>query len=222
MKLKKITNFILDFLFPRACLGCQKEGVWLCQKCLNNIPLIKNKGGVVAAASFNNELLKEAIHSLKYAYIEDLGQPLGELLLVGFKKSPIARCKFDFIVPIPLHKKRFKERGFNQVKLISQSLSCYLHCPIDEKALIRRKNTASQMTLGRKDRLHNMKDAFIIGEEVVGKTILLIDDVITTGSTLQNATAVLKKAGAGKVAAIVLAKDELKNDHGKISKQISN
>lgn len=166
----------------------------------------------MAAASFNNELLKEAVHSLKYSYIEELGRPLGELLLKGFKKSLIAQCKFDFIVPIPLHKKRFKERGFNQAKLISQSLSCYLNCPINKKVLIRRKNTASQMTLGRKDRLHNMKDAFIIGEEVVGKTILLVDDVMTTGSTLENAVQTLKHAGARQVSAIVLAQDELKNN----------
>ena len=205
----KLFTFFLDLLFPRECLGCRQENTWLCQDCLNSIPLLNSKKGIIAATAFDNDLLREAVHSLKYSYIKDLGQPLGELLLKGFKKSPIAQRKFDFIIPIPLHKKRIKERGFNQAKLISQPLSDYLDCPINEKVLIRQKNTASQMTLRRADRLNNMKNAFIVKEEAINKRILLVDDVITTGSTLRNATLTLKKAGAEEVLTVVLAKDEL-------------
>lgn len=211
MSLKTIANFIIDLLFPRECLSCRKEATWLCQECLNTIPLIENKAReIIAVASYNNQLLKEAIHALKYSYIEELARPLGELLLNGYKKSPLGQTKFDFVVPIPLHRKRLKERGFNQAKLIAEPLANYLHCPLGEKILIRQKNTASQMTLGRKDRLNNIKDAFIVKEEVVGKRILLVDDVMTTGSTLENAVQTLKQAGAHQVSAIVLARDELK------------
>lgn len=219
MKLKTITNFIIDLLFPRECLGCREENTWLCNNCLNTIPLLNNtKAGIIAVAPYNNELLRKAIYALKYSYIQEIAEPLGGLLLAGYKKSSLGQSKFDFIIPIPLHKKRLKERGFNQARLIVRPLANYLHCPLDEKILIRQKNTVSQMTLGRKDRLVNTKNAFAAREKTVGKRILLVDDVITTGSTLRNATEVLKKAGASQVVAIVLARDELKNDDEKISK----
>lgn len=206
--LKKIFSFFLDLIFPRECLGCRKENTWLCQDCLDSIPLSKKQEkNIITNASYDNKLLRVAIHALKYSYIEQLAQPLGQLLLEGFKKSIKGTSSFDLIIPIPLHKKRFKERGFNQSKLIALPMARYLNCPVSEDVLIRRKNTTSQMTLNRVDRLKNVENAFAAKKSVINKKILLVDDVVTTGSTLHHATQALKNAGAKEVLAIVLARD---------------
>jgi len=116
---------------------------------------------------------------------------------------------FDIIMPVPIHKKRLRERGYNQSSLLAQRLGCMIKKPVVEGVLIRTKHTPSQAKSGSLDqRRQNIKNAFkCVGNDVSGKRILLIDDVCTSGSTLNSCAAPLKAAGAASVWGLTLAKE---------------
>jgi len=181
-----VFRYILDIIFPVQCLGCKKHGQWLCDQCLNSI----------ADYSYNNPLLQKAIHTFKYKFVKDLAKPLSKLLL---KRIDFA---YDLIVPVPLHPKRLRWRGFNQAELLAREID-------DQKVinvLIKTKNTKPQMELLGKQRKENIKDTFQCFVNLENKTILLIDDVETTGSTLKEGKRVLLGAGASQVYYLTLAK----------------
>lgn len=113
--------------------------------------------------------------------------------------------EFDFIIPVPLHKQRVKERGYNQSELIAEHISEYLHIPMRADLLRRIRNTKKQSSLKRFDRISNVKDAFECTGDLSGKKILLLDDICTTGNTLQSCAAELAGAGAEKICALTLA-----------------
>lgn len=207
-------NFTLDLLLPRRCVGCKKEGVLICAPCrINAVPpddiLLQN---ATAAFSYKDPTIREAIHLLKYNGRKRLARPLAESLYDklmeelaewgAFENSPGQVRKKIFLVPIPISKKRFQERGFNQAELIAKEildldggktfelLPDILRKLVDSKPQARLREKAS--------RLENLKGTFGITEPrtVRGKTILLIDDVITTGATMREAEKVLYGAGA--------------------------
>lgn len=181
-----VFRYILDIILPVQCLGCKKQGEWLCDKCLNSI----------TDYSYNDPLLKKAIHSFKYKFIKDLAKPLGKLLL---KKI---NFDYDLIVPVPLHPKRLHWRGFNQAELLAREID-------DQKViniLVKTKNTKPQMELSEKQRKENIKNTFQCFVNLKNKTILLIDDVETTGSTLNECKKALLRAGAKEVRCLTLAK----------------
>ncbi|MFH1392399.1 MAG: ComF family protein [bacterium] len=177
---------ILDLIFPIQCLGCKKYGEWLCDDCLNNI----------YDSSYQNQLLKKAIHTFKYKFVKDLARPLAKLLL---KKIDF---DYDFIVPVPLHSRRLRWRGFNQAELLAKE--------IDKNkvlsALIKIKNTKPQVQFSEKQREQNITNAFKCVCDLTNKKVLLIDDVETTGSTLRECEKALLQAGAKQVYCLTLAK----------------
>ena len=115
----------------------------------------------------------------------------------------------DVVVPVPLHPNRLKERGFNQSELLAKEIASSLALPLDKESVVRVKDTlvSSKLSGGRKAREENMKDAFEIvdKEKVKGKTILLVDDVLTTGTTANELSAVLRKAGAKRIYVLTFA-----------------
>lgn len=117
-------------------------------------------------------------------------------------------CKKINLIPIPLHKKRENQRGFNQAKLLAENIALYFNLPLLNNALIKTKATPPQADLKGRQRRENIKNAFscLSPDLVQNKTILLIDDVTTTGATLQQAAKVLKQAGARSVWSLVIAK----------------
>ena len=223
-------NFIYDLIFPKKCVGCDKEGFWLCEKCFKKIIIIKspfcpycykltpqgqyclrcrprhNLTGVIITAHYE-EPLKEAIHRFKYDKVRDLAEPLSELMILrleeGFPQG-------DFVlVPIPLSRQRDAERGFNQAGLLADKVGEAFEIPVLNRVLKKVKDVRPQMELKRRERLENIKGAFGLGRgarKVKNKTVLLVDDVFTTGATLNEAGLVLKKAGAKNVWGLVLAK----------------
>ncbi|MFW0862077.1 MAG: ComF family protein [Candidatus Komeilibacteria bacterium] len=225
--MKKIFKLILDFIFPIECIHCNKEGKFLCSDCFNTINLrtvkqcplcnkeqttdklcntCKSKSyldEVIICADYSNEILQKTIHYYKYKYIKDLNKPLSKLMLN--KLESIKLPKDILIIPTPLHKKRELERGFNQSILIANNLNL----PTLLNVLYRKKNIKHQAELNKKQRLKNIKDCFTIQniKEIQNKNILLIDDVITTGSTLNEQAKLLKKNNAHKVWALVIAKN---------------
>jgi len=112
---------------------------------------------------------------------------------------------YDAVIPVPLHPYKLKQRGFNQSAVIAESLSAHIQAECVTTLLKRKKNTVSQTTLSREERQENVKNAFMTERDVTGETFLLVDDVITTGATLNSCAETLKKQGAARVDIAALA-----------------
>jgi ComF family protein len=223
---------ILDILFPPSCLGCQKSGSYLCPSCLDKInfnptqrcpkcshPSISgithpkchtphSPDGLHAIAA-NHSTLNKAIKRFKYSYVKDLAYTLAHLLTTHF---PTHLKDSHYLLPIPLHPQRLRQRGFNQAQSLAQHLSKYTQIPLARNLLIRTKPTPPQADINQKDkRIKNIQGAFSFHpqanrDKVKSKTFLLVDDISTTGATICQATLPLKRAGADQVWGLVLAR----------------
>lgn len=212
-----------DLIFPVECLGCGAEGVFLCEvclkKCLGNAekyrPVIADKSGQIdfLIAAFDYEksrLIRDCIHGLKYEFIKELGAPLGLVLKQAYEKIHVDKL---VVCPVPLSRARLRWRGFNQAELLAKAFSRLTGLPVMD-LLIRKSFSKPQMELSRESRIKNVEGVFGLnllfkkehGAECLPEKILLIDDVYTTGSTLNECAKVLKAAGAMTVGALVLAK----------------
>ncbi len=145
------------------------------------------------------------IQRLKYEGQRYIARTLGRLMADAYNQNEWALP--DLLVPVPLHPKRRRKRGYNQSDLLCRELSAILTAPYDEKALTRIRNTRTQTGLNREERLENMDGAFTLGKgfDPAGMRILLIDDVCTTGATLYECAKVLLGSGAEDVRALVAA-----------------
>jgi ComF family protein len=161
--------------------------------------------------------LRKAIHHLKYKQDLALAVTLAEPLMDWISNQ--LKWHFDMILTVPLNQERMKSRGFNQSNLISFPISIALDVPFLPKAVRRVKNTLSQVGLSAAQRKENVKDAFVAEKSIVnGKTILLIDDVVTTGATIAACSEALLQAGATKVFCLSVAKTPYKfKIHDKIN-----
>lgn len=230
---KKIQLFLLELLFPIECLNCGKEKEWLCQQCFNSIPLVnqfvcpicqrpslngatcldcKNKtylDGLIFATYYDRPLIKKLIQKMKYYFIKDVAEILAELPIKLIINSNLySSLQPDLVIPIPLHRKKILERGFNQSEIIAQKIAQKFNWPLGNNIIARIKNTKSQTKLKKEKREQNIAGAFTVCDKKIikNKNIILIDDVVTTGATLEEAAKVLKKSGAKSVWAITVAK----------------
>ncbi|NJN95963.1 MAG: ComF family protein [Anaerolineales bacterium] len=141
---------------------------------------------------------------LKYRNHKAVAFILATILAEAYRRFQL---KVDVIMPVPLHPSRLRERGYNQSELLAKSLSELLDLPLDSRTLQRTRSTKSQMTLGFNERHQNVAEAFACESFAgTGQTILLVDDVCTTGSTLDACADALKKMGVGAVWGLTLAK----------------
>jgi len=227
--LKKGISFGLDLLFPKNCIGCGKEGLFLCKKCLKKIVRIKTPycpicrtmtqngqfcrncrpktslTGIMIACHYQYGPIKKVIHAFKYEGIKELKEILIDLISKRIEGNLLRGEKI--ILPIPLHEKRRTERGYNQSTLLAVGLSEKFSINYSTNTLIRFKRTKPQIELSKKERAINIKNAFRVKnkELIQDRTILLIDDVTTTGLTLNEAAKALKSAGARNVWGVVIA-----------------
>ena len=148
--------------------------------------------------------LKEAIGLFKYRSKIALARPIANLMSAALRSVP----HIDIIIPVPLHSTRLREREYNQSLLLAQHLSHHFHIPLIYTALIRTRLTAPQTSLKRKDRLKNLRQSFLVtsSQLIGGKSILLVDDVFTTGTTVNECAKTLRKAGSGNVYVVTLAR----------------
>ncbi len=164
---------------------------------------MKKEPAFISAVGFGlyDGVLKKAINRLKYHKVKRLSGPLSDILLTN--KIP----RTDIVLPVPLHSRRMRERGFNQSALLSRHLADRLGMRLEINCLAKIKDTAPQVGLSSKDRILNIKGAYAVHktEALMGSDILLVDDVFTTGATLRECSKVLKKAGARKIYALTLA-----------------
>ncbi|MFH0912283.1 MAG: ComF family protein [Patescibacteria group bacterium] len=151
--------------------------------------------------------LKQLIYGLKYYRAKPIAKSLGQLLANNARLAGVDKA--ILVLPVPLHRGRLWDRGFNQSDLLAQEVASQLNLPL-KRFLVRKKSTRPQFGLGRSARQDNLAGAFDVlarySNDVVGQTILLVDDVITTGATLNECAKVLKTKGAREVWGLVLAK----------------
>jgi ComF family protein len=155
-------------------------------------------------AYFEDNPLRSAIHHLKYRNNKTISSILGKILFDTYRHS---MPSVDVIVPVPLHRAKLGERGYNQSELLARELGSFARLPLNTDTLQRTRNTASQMELGAQERHDNVAGAFSCrNERLANRRVLLVDDVCTTGSTLDACAAALKKAGSASVMGLAIAK----------------
>jgi len=158
------------------------------------------------AYAFHTGPLRQAIHALKYEDLRSLAAPLGKLMAEGWNTLAPRNYDMDVIVPVPLHSSRQRERGYNQATLLARELGTRLQRPVVEDVLIRVRATAPQVGLNVQERRANVHGAFqCVNARLAGQRVLLVDDVCTTGATLEAACAALRKEGVSSVWAYTLA-----------------
>ncbi|WP_242987607.1 ComF family protein [Anaerobacterium chartisolvens] len=219
-----ILQNIINLIFPPKCIFCARildasTKINICGRCFAKIPFLE-KNYVYYEARNNNEryfdtvvcvceytgIIKRAVIKFKFFNKASYYRAFSKLLAQKLKKMT-NNHKFDIIVSVPLHKSRERDRGYNQAFLISRALSREIGIPECSGALKRIKNTATQSLLKKNDRLLNTRDAFVVSSnnKVYKKSILLVDDIFTTGSTVNECSRVLKEAGAAYVCVAVIA-----------------
>jgi competence protein ComFC len=216
-----LKNFLLDLIFPRYCLGCQKElesrqSFQICEVCFAKIRL--NRGvqyqnktalkAVFAAGQYEDPILREAIKAFKYQSIESLKKPLAKLAIDYLKNENLADKFSGFVIaPIPLTLRRRLNRGFNQSELLAKEIGAFLNCPV-VNLLKRKKFNSPQAEISDwQKRKENITGAFALTDAGhLYSRVVLIDDVSTSGATLEEAASVLKKAGAKEIYGLVIAK----------------
>lgn len=213
----KIKNLFLDLFFPKKCLGCGKSDTYLCENCFKQIqiiPITERQKDVcldrmISATNYANPLIRELIKNFKYRFVQELSEPLSQLLIKTLETFDTSLKIFNFIViPIPLHEHRLRYRGFNQAELLAKQVANHFNLAIETNILKRIALTSPQANI--KDinkRKNNIENVFsIVSSAVEGRNILLIDDVATTGATLIEAAKALKSNGAREIWALVVAK----------------
>ncbi len=173
-----------------------------CGSCMSNAPAYdKARYGV-----YYEDAVRSAITRFKFHASLFNVRPIAEFLIDAFNRH-YADESIDVILPIPIHRKRLIERGFNQVITLSKKLSHSTGIPIERTSLIKKRHTKPQVGLPRSKRILNLKNAFLVSkpERICGKRVLIIDDVSTTGATVSEAAKAVKKAGASYTAVLVLA-----------------
>lgn len=218
-------NHILDIIFPERCLSCGKNGSTLCPKCIRKLPRLpapyssRQAGGfspeknTLVLLNYGDKNVKRAIWLFKYrnkralagVFAEiihnSLFEELSELSLMKNFTSPL-------LVPIPISAKRFRERGYNQTELMARELARLGNLELGIGILLKSRHTESQVkTRNKADRLKNLRGSFVVKnpEAIRGRSIILLDDVITTGATLSEARNTLKKAGAKHILSVAVA-----------------
>lgn len=213
----EIKDSLLHMLFPNVCAGCGNDMISgrtvLCLKCIDAMPetnfewhsgnpVEKKFWGRLPLANataqyyFTREsLMQTLMHEFKYRGNKDLGRQLGRMMGDNIGRS--GRFRIDALIPLPLFETKERRRGFNQAAILCEGIAETLKIPVVNDAIIRSAHTDTQTKKGRIDRWLNMEGRFVLNNAaaLAGKHVLLIDDVVTTGATLEACGAELQKAG---------------------------
>jgi competence protein ComFC len=237
---REATRIFADFVYPPQCLLCGnrfESGRWLCPICLRRIlesrrvvlharpedfPYLsceRHFDGVFTAWEFNPDL-ERLIHCAKYSGMKNLARFLGSTAAdVLVKDAAFVEIPFQTMIPVPLHKIRQRERGYNQSRCVCDGLSESFGFPMLPDGLYRKRYTQTQTGKNGEEREENVKDAFRASqpERIRGRSVLLVDDVLTTGSTMNSCARTLKEAGAERVHGVTLARPLMGFFHGQMA-----
>ncbi|MGB5926504.1 MAG: ComF family protein [Dehalococcoidia bacterium] len=230
LRLGRLIEVAVDSFFPRRCVGCGRVGGFLCPECLRKLPRLvppfcprcgrPQASGIVCPSCWQrpteidgirspfrfDEVVRKSVHELKYRNLKAISPCLAELLADYLKENPLPG---EALVSVPLHPRRLRERGYNQSGLLARELGKRIGLPVIEDCLIRVKQAQPQVrAVDVEERRSNVADAFVCRDErVKGKETILIDDVCTSGATLESCAAVLKNRGATSVWGLTLARE---------------
>lgn len=217
-----------QLLFPFRCIQCGikilHQALPVCPVCIHNIETVNSTDVLDHIAQLSlatppfysayahwyfdhKGVVQHLHHSLKYANRPEYGVELGIMIGQGINKTAFLSQKPDWVVPIPLHKSRFLERGYNQSLMLAQGIAQAVNSPLDETILSRDLATRSQTGLNKQERRKNVHAAFsvIASPRLLNTHVLLIDDVLTTGATLFSAAQTLLQAGVSTINVATLA-----------------
>ncbi|MGH2505975.1 MAG: double zinc ribbon domain-containing protein [Ktedonobacteraceae bacterium] len=230
---RKLLQKGLDLLFPPRCAGCQQSGYLLCPTCLHSmqplpppicqscgLPLTTPTALCLSCHKYPLQLhglrcvhlyqgaLQHTIHKLKYTGQPRLAEPLGLLLAQTFL---LHGMHADGLIPLPLHTQREKQRGYNQATLLARNCAAHLKVPCLENLVMRVRDTHAQVGLNARQRQHNVQAAFALipgtpTSTLARTTLVIIDDVCTTGATLEACAAPLYAAGVSEIWGLVLGR----------------
>ena len=218
-------SWFTQFLFPDFCVICGENGKLLCKSCKETKLKLYYKfmchvcgaesgvdgefvcvnckdktslDGVFVVAHYNN-CAKALVEEMKYNFYYAISRDIGDMMKDKLLETNIT---YDMLVPVPLHKFKYNFRGFNQAELLAKQISINT-----DDCIIRTKNTKSQVGLNANQRKENLKEVFSLKRTIKYKSVVLVDDVMTTGTTLEECAKVLKQAGVEKVYGLVFARD---------------
>ena len=211
-------NNILELIYPNACGICEeicKES--LCKKCAiemrkYEINLINKHKKMYFNESMHifkyDEIIRQKLIEYKFQDKAYMYKTFAKIILKNKKVCGFLE-KYDIIIPVPIHKKRRLKRGYNQTELIAKEICKNISLELKTGVLIKQKNIKAQSELNKNERKQNIKNAFEIKNinEIIDKKILLFDDIYTTGSTVNECSKILKKAGAKQIGVVTIAKD---------------
>ncbi|MDO9577610.1 MAG: ComF family protein [Candidatus Cloacimonadales bacterium] len=226
-----ILSSLIDLLFPRTCFSCNDriQNDIICESCLNSLEFLTevcpvcgayDQGKTCLICQGNefqfdkarsvfqfNKMILNLIHDLKYDEMRKVAILFGKLTEDYLREfNPFQSV--DIIAPVPLHKVKKRSRGFNQSQLLTAEISRRMNWPHEPNLIQRRRFTETQTKLGRKDRKKNVQDAFSLKAKlnINNKNILIVDDVFTTGATVNSISSVLRQNGAAKVFVLTIAR----------------
>lgn len=218
MVINSIKKIILNLLFPIKCIGCKKDGEILCDMCLTQIQNAERETEreILAVFDYRNDLIKKAIWELKYHHKKYIGERLGEILYESLIEEISSLRNFSLgekiiIIPVPVSNKKQQKRGYNQSFSIALGFlkrDNYKNFQIENNLVSRIKDNIPQARLSnRKDRLQNIKGAFEIKDKntIKNRIVVIIDDVTTTGGTINEIIKLSKEKGAKKVIGFTIA-----------------
>jgi ComF family protein len=210
----------LDLVFPPMCVGCRKVGRWICPQCWGQLEWARKICGICATPSFESPcrgcmpgasavrtvvavaafqgVAREAVHALKYEGRHAISTTMGKLMAREARELEV-----DLVVPTPLHAARRRERGYDQAALLARPVARELGARFDGAALKRTRRTRQQVSLGPEERRENVAGAFTATCVLHGERVLLVDDVYTTGATIEAAAHALVEGGATSVVGAV-------------------
>ncbi len=228
MIVRNVFKSLINLFFPKVCCGCKsfllESEYVICTVCRHELPLTqfhlnpKNEGyqkfygriTVEHVSTFlyfhKKGIVQEMIHSLKYRGREEIGTLLGNWYAEELKSLPVFET-IDYIIPVPLHKKRFRERGFNQVTTFGKALSNQLSIEYNEDILLRKIYSKTQSKKNLLDRMKGAESVFDIEFSEIhhNKHFMIIDDVLTTGATLENCALALLKIPGARISIVTMA-----------------
>lgn len=207
----QIINKVLDYIFPPSCGICEKLGEgYICKECYQAIEkyLYPNNEKDIFYLLQYKEIIRQKIIEFKFNDKAYLHHMFCEILM----KNQFA-CEFiknyDIIIPVPMFQHKKAKRGYNQSELIAKKIAHKLSIPMSTKVLIKQKDTPMQSSLGKEERIKNVQNVYKIehSEKIIGKKVLLVDDIYTTGATTKECKKMLELAGSKKVGILIIAKD---------------
>ncbi|MBL7745681.1 MAG: ComF family protein [Chitinophagaceae bacterium] len=226
ISVKEIKESLLHLLFPHICAGCGSDllnaNASLCLKCMDAMPetgfelhpgnpvekkfwgRLSLRSGTAQYYFTRESLMQHLMHQFKYRGNKELGLQLGRMMGISLKRSD--RFNIDALIPLPLFASKEKRRGFNQSLILCEGIAEVLDVPVWKDAVMRSQHTDTQTKKGRVERWQNMEGKFVLVKPdiVAGKHLLLVDDVVTTGATLEACGAELLKAVNTKLSVATL------------------